>query len=537
MKFKGVLENSRIFAIGSLSRAQGRSDWKIAVTLDPEQTKKSFGVSHIPILARRRVLNATKQPHSAGYKSKVIIDDTRNWRIEPIDKCPIPRVSEQEDKRQLCFVFKHQSKHYYLPQLELARVLFFHHGYLARLSLIPNSLSQEFDLQGVSEQGEATVNIMPTCNLPDYVRGDHALRRLLAWILLDDDARRSFDSIAQLQIKNGYDKNNYRVWSFQFQPPRLVGVELALRGHFDKSRNAYFVYEIDSIAKLKCDCPKRVVFFDPRFADKRSAGGVGPKSKYSSEPIADIDDENTPASDHLELKIDVPAVAFEFINPIQTTRSGKKRRSVGGNSQEGAHSDLPKDTDGLDVSVDEASIYGTRAAADYDGLDDKSLDTPLYTGKFETFEAMLDELIREFGYQNVHREIRKLPRIKGYSKSLLADGNPRCLYFQLISQGSSVYALIEVDTSDGRNQLSTLLIKQRGVGSDWNERISEIARKLVKGSLTWPKSYLDEKFKLTYKRISHQRLASDGGTDLDLQLIKCWARRVKSAIDSVELQK
>jgi len=159
MKFKGVEKNSVIREIGSLFRNRDSSDWHIHVNLTPSQRKKSFGASQIPILARRRMLNATEQLRPAGFQKNVEIENTRYWRAELIENCPLPAVSRQEDRQQWCFVFETNETLYYLPQLELARVLFFHHAYLARLSLIQNGLSQEFDVQRIDGSSEALVII------------------------------------------------------------------------------------------------------------------------------------------------------------------------------------------------------------------------------------------------------------------------------------------------------------------------------------------------------------------------------------------
>ena len=60
-----------------------------------------------------------------------------------------------------------------------------------------------------------------------------------------------------------------------------------------------------------------------------------------------------------------------------------------------------------------------------------------------------------FGCRHIHREIRKLPTIDGYSKHLLDDGNQRCLAFHRIKKDGQEFALIEVDTSDNKNKLLT----------------------------------------------------------------------------------
>lgn len=234
-----------------------------------------------------------------------------------------------------------------------------------------------------------------------------------------------------------------------------------------------------------------------------------------------IDDEQEP--DQTEIRIDTPLVAFEFSNPIQTTRIGKGKGHTGSRGQEGDQSDSPENT-GLEVSTGETSIHGTPPSADYDGLEDKSDDIHLYADKFEAFNAMVVQLVGMPGCRHIHREIRKLPTIDGYSKHLLADGNPRCLAFHLINKSGEVYALLEVDTSDNKNRLSTLLLKQARSFMNWDKHLSELEIRLLKRSLAWPTPFLKQVFGSDCKRIPHQK-AKDKSL-LEQESVQRWAERV-----------
>lgn len=239
----------------------------------------------------------------------------------------------------------------------------------------------------------------------------------------------------------------------------------------------------------------------------------------------EINDEQEPDADHTEIRIETPAVAFEFANPIQTTRIGKGKGQTGRLGQEGDSSDSPENT-GLEVSTDEASTHGTLPSADYDGLEDKSDDAHLYSDKFEAFDAMVKQLVTMSGCRHIHREIRKLPTIDGYSKHLLVDGNPRCVAFHRIKKDGQEYALIEVDTSDNKNRLSTLLLKSPSVLFNWGQFIHELEIRLVRGSLVWPKKYLKMTFDSGYKRISHPSSNSKEKSILNIESITRWSMRV-----------
>ena len=522
LNFKGVEDNSVIKEIGGLFRSHSESEWRIDVKLDPEQNKSYFSASQLPVLARRRVLNATEQKPAAGYPTSVVIENAQQWHVERKSSCVIPAVSGQGDRQQGCFVFVSGETQYYLPQQELARVLFFHHAYLTRLSFIQNGLSQEFDVQQSSNASRALIGILPTSTLPTYVRDDYALRRHLAWVLLDDDARYSFESIARLQFQHGSDTEKYRRWDFRFEPPTLAGVELQYRGHYNKDLSAFFVYEIHSISNLDCVCPSEVDFVDPKFKGSSSGKGFVSRPGASTGSTELVDDEQEPDVDKSVKQIHSPTVAFEFVKPIQTNRVSSRNDLIGRRFHE-EPSDL-QESRIADVSTGEPSTLGILPGADYDGLNDQSDDSHLYAQRLAVFEAMVEELQNMEGCILTSREVRKLRSIKGYRKHLHKDGNPRCLAFHLFTKSDNVYALLEVDTSDNSSRLSTLLLKKRGSTTYWESRLEELEFQLLKHSLVWPTKFLNKEFGGDCKRISHPKTTDN--LLRDRASIQRWAERV-----------
>lgn len=153
----------------------------------------------------------------------------------------------------------------------------------------------------------------------------------------------------------------------------------------------------------------------------------------------------------------------------------------------------------------------------------------LYTDKFEAFNAMVLQLVGMSGYRLIHKDIRKLPYISGYSKHLLADGNPRCLAFHRIEHKGQVYGLIEVDATDNKNRLSTLLLKSPSVSFNWDQFIQELEVRLVKGSLVWPKACLKKTFGNGCKRIFHPCSTSKEKSILDPEAVSRWTKRVSES--------
>ena len=531
MKFKGVENDSKIKEIGSVFLRHGGSDWNINVTLTPHQQKQYFGFSQVPILARRRVLNVTTALPQAGFTRSVTIASTHSWEVAQIKACPIPAVNRARDAKQWCFVFDFNGIRYFLPQIELARVLFLHTAYLARLSLTHNGLSQEFDVQQESELNKVWINILPTSSLPLNSRRDDALRQRLAWILLDEDARQSFESIAIYQLKNGYDSDKYRLWDFQFDPPALAGAELALRGHYESELNAFFVYEIDGISKLPSSCPAHVDIVDPRYAVGQPGQGRSGQARPHTGAEPTIDDDEDPNTDLAEVQIDAPSFKFELARPLSTTRISAGKTRTGGHEKDDKQATPPKNNS-IEVSTDESSIHGILPPADYNVTGDKNDDSDTYTDKFKAFDAMVRQLVNTSNCVHMHREIRKLPTIYGYSKNLRRDGSPRYLAWHVIKKSNHFYSLVEVDTTDNPSSLSTLLLKQKYGSFSWSQYIRELEIQLIKHSLVWPTSFLTRTIDNNYKRISHPKSLPETPGLLNQESIRKWAERVKLEVFS-----
>ncbi|MDY0208459.1 MAG: Tn7-like element transposition protein TnsE [Pseudomonas sp.] len=531
MKFKGLENNSVIRVIGSLFRRHGGADWHINIKLTPTQKKKYFGFSQVPILARRRVLNATEKSRPAGFKNSVTVVHTRFWESVQIKACPIPTVNRQEDAKQWCFVFDVNGTRYFLPQIELARVLFLHTAYLARLSLIHNGLSQEFDIQRTSLLNRVRINILPTSSLPLQTRRDDAHRQQLTWILLDEAARHSFESIATYQLKNGYDNDKYRLWDFQFDPPALAGAELTLRGHYEPDLNAFFVYEIDGISKLPSSCPTHVDIIDPRYSDGKLGQGRSWQARPHAGSEPTIDDEEAPNTDLAEVQIDAPSFKFELARPLSTTRISAGKIRVGGHEKDEKQIESSQNNT-IEASTDESSIHGILSPADYSAANVKNDDTDIYTDKFKAFEAMIQHLLNISDCARIYRETRKLPAIYGYSKNLRRDGSPRYLAWHVMKKSNQFYSLVEVDTTDNPSSLSTLLIKHKHVSLNSQKYIGELEKQLIKQSLVWPTHFLTRTLENNYKRISHPKSVPENQGLLNQESIKKWAERV--SLDMVD---
>jgi hypothetical protein len=489
IKFDGLSADTRILSIGSLFRKTNGSQWGINLGLSPAQDKKYLTLSNAPVLVRKRALNPLSEPKQAGYKLSLAITSTQAWDQKTLVEYPIQSVIHALDKKQRCFHFlADKGIQIFLPQFELARVLFFHNGYLSRTALEPDCLKAEFDIQYTNPEA-VRINVLPSSGYPLKSLDDYGARRLLSWLLIDQDAKTSFESIGRYQKLNGYERNGYRFWDFQFEPPELPCARFDVRGHFDQVANCMFVYEITAIRDVKVNVPDVVEICHPKFKEYVRGQGSG-GARAIADRFADeytVHDEAEASSDNQHALLYAPSVAFEFSKPFEIRKvTDKKQQGVSGRTDE--------ETDGIasgNVSVNEPTSSGTTPCAEWESVTDETDDVHLYANKFDCFHRMLDELSDTYGCDIKSKTLRKLPPLSRCKKHLLIDGNPRCIAVVEVVFRGTHFHILEVDTSDAVNLLSTQLLKLKPQAK-WDDQLERLEAALLKSSLRWPSSLLAE---------------------------------------------
>ena len=530
---KGIKDNSQVKEIGSMVRDLRTPNWYIEVKLDPAQEKEKFGISQLGLIPRRRALNVTKAGGSkvAGYEKDLKINSTSTWSSCRIADCPIVNIRRQGDRQQWCFSFEAGDTQFFLPQIEMARALFFHSAYLTRLAMNPNGLDEEFDVQMGENPNRAEIHILPSSSLPRVVRGNPSQRRMLAWLLLDKKVRNSFQSIAQYQLTEGEVRNGRRYWPFRFDPPPLENVKMKVRGQYAKESELFFVYEIHSLTNLSSQIPKEIEFFDPKFKEQKAGKKGSTTERGGTDGPPEINDDELPTTGADEYVLEVPEVELEFSEPAYTTRKpsdGRRKSAARKGKSEGGVVDLADGT--TDVSTDEPTVRGELPAGVSDGIDDQSEDSHLFTHKFEAFIAMSD-LLEIKGCRIVAEEMIPLPALKGHSKYRLPDGNPRYLLYRVFRYQNQNYALVEVDTVGSEARLSTLLLKQPSEKYDWHSKLSAMGWSLVKTSLRWPTNKrLEKAFPAGFRRVPHQQNIQSRLGRKDTATLSHWMGRLYSVL-------
>jgi hypothetical protein len=391
-RFKGLNDDSKVLGIGSLLRGKDKNTWLINVDFSGEPSQ-SMKFSNIPVLARKRVLNPTKHYDLAGLSTSLFIENTKKWEVAKASDCPAYNTHKySKDRDQQCFVVLDRSRRVFIPQLEMARVLFYHDPFMARLSLQHNALAEDFILEKRSD-GQPLINVREGSEYPLSYFNREDNRRFLSWVLLDEAARASFDSIKIHLIKNQYEQNNYQYWTFQFTPPPLEGVELSARGWEDSNSDSFFVWEINKLDNLPSDIEGEIDFYHPGY--ERKVGGKptkGDGKKGEAPDQYDLDDDELSDSDRATMALISDQVSVSFKKPHITNRIPSKTKAVYRLIGDGQKEILNKDTD---LSANEKEESGSLQSGAWNNLDDQTDDTHLYLGKFQSFLNMVEILVEK----------------------------------------------------------------------------------------------------------------------------------------------
>ncbi|HEO1795042.1 Tn7-like element transposition protein TnsE [Acinetobacter baumannii] len=530
-KISHIAKNMKIKKIGSLFKKHNSGSWAINLALENESksTETTYtNFSNAKLLRKNSHINPTKE-YPKGYNLRFKITSTQDW-ISSTNDSNLPKsrflehyflfdaVRVDQFGQPLSETIKVK-----LPQFELARSLFFYTPYLARSAVLENSLSIDFDI--VSNPDHYLINILPACSYPTSHFNDAGIRRILSWILLDSDIRQSFESISQFCTKYGYDVDQYRIWSFCFNPPQLNGVIFNTFGYYKAETSEFFVNEISGFERISSQISKEVEFYSDKFVESKSGGkgenSSGTKNDGKESTIKDDEEGN---SDDVQI-IDVLPTHFDFLEAIETRKTSKKTRHRNHGIKD---QDLPSNNATSEVSTNEPIFEGTVPSAEFNGVEDETEDLHLYLDRFSAFQQMIDLFCKENSIKNFTFQLHKLPNIQGHSKHVKTDGNPRCVAEVSFQFNDHNIVILEVDTSDNKKPLSTRVLSIKDT-NQWNtfDR-AKVLELVVTQCLRWPKGIFKH---ICFKNstLNHPRMDSKYQKIFDLELTG-WRQRLEILI-------
>lgn len=523
IRFDCFDDDVEIKGIGNYFRSISGNTWSVDLKLYPKQSRNYLTASNASELIRGHILNPVNEKDKVGWKRSFRISDATLWEIRTLGDCPASRSEKWSNPHQLCFVFMiDDGITVYLPHFELARTLFFHGGYLSRTAIESECMKAEFSVE-IDEENNAFIEVMKSSGFSVSHLNEPKTRNYLAWLLLNNDARTSFESIARYQRLKGQDFQKYRRWDFQFDPPPLKGVGLRVHGQYSEEDKVLFVYQIDQIEGIPNKKYKSISMWHPDFEHSIPGGGhmVQPAGAPQEAPLT-IHDDVVSNANMQPVLMDGNKVSIEFQHPFyvskKTTKAKKRPTSE--------TSDESKDNI-TSVSTEEGVADRGLPGGEWDTLEDDTDYEGLFESKFECFMKMIDVLIKQHGCVLLDKWTTQLQPVgKGRKHLLSTDDTPRNIAVAALQVEGKIVHLLEVDTSDAEQSLSTQILILESLAT-WNTEIKKLKTELVKSSLRWPQKLLE---KLCgpgrHKGVNHPQAPAGNKGVLAQDSIAGWAARI-----------
>jgi len=526
-RFKGIENNSKLLHLGDLFRSTTAKYWRINAWLSPIQNKRHAAFSNLPMLARGRVLNATGEKPKRDRASCSITRDSI------ISECNLNEFPEfayaslaKAEARQKGFLIKTPGKpSFIIPQLELARVLFLHSGYLCRAALTSETLAHEFDVQERLNEGKVIVNVLKLSAFPKNAFDDAGTRRMLAWLLIDRNARKSFESIFRHYKQYSRVNNGWEMWTFSFEPPEMIGWSFAFQGRWDETSDKFFVEEITNLT-FHGSLPDRVLFQHDsfkRYENKRN-GGTPNGSPWTQRPEEhEVNDDETASNNNEPVILRNDTHTINFLGNTQTAKVNEVVES-----DTGASNPEPNEVASEEVSTDEPTEGGKLPAADFSGPNDATDLSRMCESRFEAFNHML-ELLQKNGVTLLSKETTALPQSGRGQKHLLKNGEPRVICCAEVSfEGRHAY-ILEVDTSDGMSRLSSKVFHVNKC--IWSQNWRGLVLGVTDKRLSWPSSYIAKRFsENAVFSVSHPQAKGVVFGNIPVEGLGSWVTRFQSLL-------
>lgn len=529
-------DDVRIVHIGKILVRTKDSSYRpsIEVWCYPPQQKNDFratAFSNVPALYRGKIINQRALSEIYLKRGRYTFRSNDFFRHSTLSEFPDSESADslrKKESEQHAFVLDRDSApKLVIPQLELARILFYASSYLSRASLMSSRLLTDFKVEVNTKEDYANIDVLKTSKFPPSAFNDSATRAILSWLLIDGNATRSFESIFRyFNIEKERDVSaGYKRWLFHFDPPQMSGWSFSYEGRLDASGRYFMVEKITDI-EISAQMPSKVYFHNPSFTHpdegkEPTLGGKGSELYERPEDyVIDDDREASDANQTFLLGENTCSVRFKsrFSTSKATTPKRNRRPNNNQDASKKASDKVSTNEPGSDGDIPSADIGG--------GIQDHTDHSEEYASRFTAFNMMVQMLEEKYASTIIDSYTHELDHV-GRSKCHLIDsGAKRTIRCVVIERNGHVNYLLEIDVTGLNKWISTKCVRQNDT-HNWKEQFSRIKKGVVAQSLSWPTQDMDAMF--GFKKhigISHPKSVEGHTTGIPTESILDWAGRV-----------
>lgn len=444
---------------------------------------------------------------------------------------------------RLCFVFDYYSKELnknikiQLPKLVLARDLFFSHPYLLRAALFAENYLTDII---IDYDDPKAIHIFVAQNKKiskQDISDPHFLKKLTL-ILLQPALNRAFLSIFRKTIE---DQSSSKFFNFNMEAPEIENIDLDVSYCCDESTGFYRIERIEAFRGLNTEIDRPVQF---HFTSKKIINLIKEIQKNKEETKKKVSDDKTQLDPKKNANIDKELAQFRNItSEIYTTKELKITLNTSSIKIIKQKHKLTK----KNQKIEKESFAG--------GEGDEEGTLPGFTIKSEIFYEQithqdLTKMLKELEKHNYRVEkisnlpFQKYARFRGH---ILANKQPRHFYAYKIlnKENIALFYLCEIDTSDGKKSISTLMFKAEEKTQQLleTEQLNIFKIAILAQSLRWPKEFLKEiKDIHSFITINHpsknlnSKKSDSKKNDQDSEKNQSsldWAKRILAKVESI----
>ena len=341
ISLSGIPKGSKLILIGDWYKKPGNK-WYVSCYFSGEDQRpftEGLPVDLLPGLIPGTVYPMTSTKNEAkGYTGVFKVPSIADW-----EKCrysELPRSLRRLRKfsnqiaDQVVYRMKAKDRIYWLPAIELARMLFFHSVGVVEAAVYQGNTWQ----LAKAEQENWTGKVTFSSHVPVRYLNSLQFRKFFAWLLFDEDAEKSFCSIFRQLNKSAYPHDSVEHWTFDFQPPDLGACEISWAGYTgrDSEQHHCYIREIRAIAGVPTPELDTVVFSHPddvlfleNEPDDNESGSDAKTRKLKSRVVPkEIDPHHPPKAVNKRYLIRISSAGFHFDAEIDLRRSPRHIRGL-----------------------------------------------------------------------------------------------------------------------------------------------------------------------------------------------------------------
>ncbi len=462
ISLSNIPQGSKLILLGDWYRRPG-SGWHVVcyfLSRDMRSFRKQLPVDLLPALTpgtdfpRVSITNKAK-----GYTGTMKVPEMHLWKKCLYRDLPysLQRMHEysKQIENQIIYRLDVDTRVYWIPAIELARMLFFHSAEVVREAVSQGNTWQ----LARAEKNDWIGKVIFTSNIPVRYMNSLQFRKFFAWLAFNENAQSSFCSIFQRLNEQSYQQKSIERWTFDFEPPDLGSCGISWAGYTGTSetgeQNHCYIREIRALTGVDAPELEAVDFLHPDdilFLDGNEEGSSKKARKQKSNiSVKEIDPYTPPMAGKKRYLIFTGSVGFHFNTEIDLRKSPRQIRALPNGTTPDSEDSQEENT----LGIIEGSDHGSNPGVDIDNFEEPDLMNG--PEKFTFFQSLLEQLEVNFGW-SIETHTGEIPRKRCRSVHMVGNRVRRYLHAIIQRDDTTKVHGLEIELT-AEESLSTLLFR------------------------------------------------------------------------------